>query len=411
MLKLEKKTIVLILLMVLNPISGIGIDMNAPSLPFIVAGLHTHISLAQLTMSIYVLGFGLGQIAIGNLSDSFGRRHILLLGLLGFIISSVFAANSPSISFLLIMRFLQGIFVAAPGNLSKTIATDYYTKEEMTKVSSWILGAWGLGPIIAPAIGAYLQHHFNWQAIFYCLGAYGLFAFLLTAFFMPETNKHKTAFNIHRIKEKHREVFSSKIFIASAFSMAIGYSLIVVFNTVAPFLIQNLLHYSVIFYGHLALGLGFAFCLGSFSNLIFVKYFSERLILLSAIILMCLFAFLMFLVALFNFINLLVIIVPIFIIFYAMGYAYPYYMGKCISLFPKIAGAASSTSGCIVMIGTATVAAISSIFKTHSQLPLAMIYLALVVLLAWIYLSTLKYSFSGSSCSTFDKASVDKPQG
>ena len=91
--------------MILNPISGIGIDINAPSLPYIVSGLHTNITLVQLILSIYVLGFGLGQIIIGNLSDSVGRKPVLIVGLFGVIITSILAGLSVNIYFMLFMRF------------------------------------------------------------------------------------------------------------------------------------------------------------------------------------------------------------------------------------------------------------------------------------------------------------------
>ncbi|MCP4177098.1 MAG: multidrug effflux MFS transporter [bacterium] len=377
--------IVLIILMFLNPISGIGIDINAPSLPYIVSGLHTNIALVQLILSIYVLGFGLGQIIVGNLSDSIGRKPVLIGGLIGVIITSVLAGLSVNIYFMLFMRFLQGITVSAPGNLSKSITTDYYTKEEITKVSTYITFAWGLGPIIAPAIGAYLQYHFDWRVSFYFFSAYCVVALILVLICLPETNKHKRSITINKVVNKHLHILSSKVFIGSALSMTIGYSIIIIFNTIGPFLIQDLLKYSVTFYGHIALLIGIAFTAGTFSNLIYIRYFTEHKILISGIIILIISSGIMLLFASSTYINIFIVLIPTLFIVYSIGCIYPHYMGKCISLFPKMAGAASSTSGCIIMVGTALIATVASLMKTNSLLPLAAIYFSLSLILCLLY--------------------------
>ena len=235
----DKKTIVLLVLVLLNPVSGVGIDIYAPSLPYIVSSLHTTSFLVQLTMSVYVAGLGIGQVIIGNLSDSMGRKPVLLLGLFLFFIASILIVFSTNILFMLIMRFIQGLSVAAPGNLSKTIATDFYTKKEMTKVSTFIILAWGLGAIVAPAVGGYLQYHFYWQLSFYCLAGYGLLALLVVLFLLPETNRHKHKLKLSNIAQNYKKIFSTNLFLISALSLAFGYSFIVLFNTGGPFIIQR----------------------------------------------------------------------------------------------------------------------------------------------------------------------------
>jgi MFS transporter, DHA1 family, multidrug resistance protein len=381
-----RKGTVLIVLMLLNPISGVGIDISAPSLPSIASGLSASITQVQLILSIYVLGFGVGQIIVGNLSDSIGRKPVLVAGLLGTVITGILAGLSINVYCMLFMRFLQGLSVSAPGNLSKSIATDFFTKEEMVKVSSCIVLAWGLGPILAPLVGAYLQYYFGWRASFYFLSAYSAFVLILVLLIFRETNCDKKSISIKKIINRHLDIFSSKVFVGSALSMAIGYSVIIEFNTIAPFIVQGLLKYSVIFYGRLAFFLGIAFTAGTFSNLIFIRMFSERKILLSAIVVSIITAGIMFFFAIFNYLNIFIIFIPALIITYFIGCIYPHYMGKCISLFPKMAGAASATSGCTVMVSTALIATCSSLLPVNSQLPLAVIYFILSLLLGGVYL-------------------------
>ena len=105
------------------------------------------------------------------------------------------------------------------------------------------------------------------------MSVYSVFALILVLVCLPETNRNKRPITIKKVMNRHLHILSSKVFVGSALSMAIGYSIIVVFNTIGPFLIQDLLQYSVIFYGYLALFLGIAFTAGTFSNLFFYRQF------------------------------------------------------------------------------------------------------------------------------------------
>lgn len=373
------KSIILFLILLFIPLSGIGIDVYVPSLPAIKLALHAHHTLAKMTVSVYLLGFALGQIFVGPLSDSFGRRKVILIGMFCFALFSLLAAFSKSVNYLIVMRFLQGLAVTTPVIIAKAVATDCYTTEELKKVSTYLVLAWSIGPIIAPVIGGFLQTYIDWQANFYFLFIYSALLFFIALKLLPETNQNIALFSYTTIKNNYFEVLSSSCFVGSVICLAIGYSFIVVFNVISPFLIQNVLGYSALAYGHIALFMGFGCFLGSIFNRFIIKKASQNIIIISGILIILLSSLLLIILAYKFKPNLLCAILPIFLIFLCIGFVYPNCSAKCLTMFPKMAGISSAVMGVLTILGTAIMASIASIVSSGTAISLAWIYIILSI--------------------------------
>jgi DHA1 family bicyclomycin/chloramphenicol resistance-like MFS transporter len=190
--KLQRNlTLRLFILLAMVPLTGATIDIYVPSLPAITAHFGVPAQLVQWTIPSYLIGYSLAQLFCGALSDAWGRRALLIIGIVLYTGASFLAASASSIGMLILMRFVQGLGVAAPGVLARAIASDSFDSERLPHITNYITLAWALGPIVAPLIGGYLQHVFGWKAIFYFLTAYGCIVLLLIYVLLPETNSYR----------------------------------------------------------------------------------------------------------------------------------------------------------------------------------------------------------------------------
>jgi MFS transporter, DHA1 family, multidrug resistance protein len=178
------------LAVILGSITTIGplsIDMYLPALPTLVADFGTTAALVQLSLTFFLLGLASGQLVAGPLSDVYGRRRPLLIGMFIYAVSSVLCAFSPSIGLLIGLRFIQGLAGSVGVVVSRAAVRDLYSGSELTKFFSLLMIVNGLGPILAPVIGGQLLRVTTWQGIFLVLFAAGIIFCLTILLRLPET--------------------------------------------------------------------------------------------------------------------------------------------------------------------------------------------------------------------------------
>jgi DHA1 family bicyclomycin/chloramphenicol resistance-like MFS transporter len=172
-------------IMALNPLA---MDMMLPALPNIGASFRiSDGNSLQAVLSTYLIGFGGGQFVIGPLSDRFGRRPVLLAGMVLYGIASLLALCAPSFEGLLLARGLQGLGTAATRVIATSIVRDCYSGRRMASVMSLVMMIFVAVPIIAPSFGQAVMAWTQWRGIFVILTIYGLLALLWSALRLPET--------------------------------------------------------------------------------------------------------------------------------------------------------------------------------------------------------------------------------
>lgn len=172
-------------IMALNPLA---MDIMLPSLPDIGAAFRiADANRLQTVLSTFLLGFGLGQFIIGPLSDRFGRRPVLLLGMAVYCAASVLAILAPSFETLLLARALQGLGTSATRVIATSVVRDCYAGRRMASVMSLVMMVFIAVPVVAPAIGQTIMLLAQWRGIFIVLMAYGFAALIWCALRLPET--------------------------------------------------------------------------------------------------------------------------------------------------------------------------------------------------------------------------------
>ncbi len=382
----EKRTRLIIwILLGLMPIAGMAVDLIAPSLPAMVTDLHSSAETIKGIISIYLLGYALGNFVTGFLTDAWGRKKLIRTTLLSFAIVSLLPLLLSNIQVVLLTRFLQGITLGATAVLARAIFSDILMPEKLVRMGILIGAMWGLGPVIGPLIGGYLQVYFGWKAGFCFFTAVSFILFIAIYCLVPETHFNRHALNFSTIKHNLSETIKHPLFMAMALLMGMAYSLIITFNTSGPFLIQTVLHYSPVFFGHVALYLGLVFLSAPFICRYLLNYYKvERL--LSIVIPACLFVALVGLASGYIFTHSIVLITVISaLMFFACGFIFPMSMGKGLSLFRHIAGAASAMMFLINILITSLTAFLLSFVHVQSVIPLLWVYVLLLLVSLLVY--------------------------
>ena len=184
---ISKKKLILILglLSMLMPLS---IDMYLPSMPTIAQDFNVADATVQLTISCYLLGFSFGQLLFGPITDSYGRRYVLIAGLIIFIVAALICGIASNINQLITARFFHGIAAAATSIVINALMKDIYRdRDEFSKMMSFVMLISNVAPLLAPIIGGFILYWFNWQANFYTISLTALIGLALVIIFIPET--------------------------------------------------------------------------------------------------------------------------------------------------------------------------------------------------------------------------------
>jgi len=178
------------LALILGAIATIGplsIDMYLPALPALSTYFGTTAALVQLSLTFFLLGLALGQLVAGPLSDAYGRRRPLLIGMMIYALSSLLCAFAPSVGVLIALRLIQGLAGSVGVVISRAAVRDMYTGSELTRFFSLLMIVNGLGPILAPVFGGQLLRVTTWQGVFVVLFVAGLLFFATILLRLPET--------------------------------------------------------------------------------------------------------------------------------------------------------------------------------------------------------------------------------
>lgn len=177
----------IVMLGLLSALPPLAIDLGLPAIPALQAGFHTSIGEATRTLTVFLLGFSVGPILFGPLSDRYGRKPVLIFGLGLFSLAAVACAFADQIATLLLLRLVQGIAAGAAAALPAAIVRDVFSGQAALSRQSYVALVNSVAPLVAPLLGAALLGFGSWRLIYACLGAIGFLLLLLGLFGYQES--------------------------------------------------------------------------------------------------------------------------------------------------------------------------------------------------------------------------------
>ena len=235
----------LLMAMVLGSFAAIGplsIDMYLPSLPALAEDLQSSTSVAQLSLTAFLLGIALGQLLLGPLSDQKGRRLPLILSLIVYCLSSILCASAPSIEVLVLLRFMQGLSGAGGMVISRAIVRDLYTGVELTKFFSLLMLINGAAPILAPVMGGQLLHFTSWRGVFIVLGILSIVMITAAFFCIPETlsSENRSSGGAKQTLRTFKGLFRDRVFMGYVLTQGFVNASMFSYISGSPFVIQKI---------------------------------------------------------------------------------------------------------------------------------------------------------------------------
>jgi len=373
---------------ILIPLSGLVTDIYIPSFPEMQTVFHTNAAGIQLTLSCFLISYGLTMLVAGSFVDSYGRYQIVLSALLLFAVSNFLIASIPNLWFMYAMRIFQGILTAFIVVGKRAFLVDIYTGDKLKHYMGLLSVVWALGPITAPFVGGYLQSYWGWASNFYFLGIYALLSFLLEWRFCGEAALRFSPFHISSIKKAYVKILGTTDFSLGLFVLGASYSMVLMFGMTAPFIIEEHFHFSSIVTGYCALISG----LGIFTGGMLAKSLTAKPLLIKLQLANSaegLLAVAMFLSAGF-FSNIYVLMLFVFSIHVCSGFMYNVYFTYCLIRFPENAGLSSGlTSGGSYLVTSLLSFGVVRAFHVNNQATLAAGYFTFAAFI-FLLLSVLK---------------------
>jgi MFS transporter, DHA1 family, multidrug resistance protein len=251
-----------LILVAISAVGPLALNIFVPSMPGLQSEFGVSYGVVQLTLTLYIIGMAVCQLAYGPLSDRFGRRPVLLAGMALFVAASVLAAFATSIAMLIAARLLQAIGGASGLVLSRAIVRDLYDRDRSASVLGYITMAFVVAPMLAPTVGGLLDQVAGWRSIFVLLALLGAVALAATWHKLPETNRNLApSIRLAGLASGYMSLLRMPSFLAYGFTLGFSSAVFFAFVAGAPYVMVVVLGFQPLDYGlwFMIVSLGYMF--------------------------------------------------------------------------------------------------------------------------------------------------------
>ncbi|MBJ7463526.1 MAG: multidrug effflux MFS transporter [Mycolicibacterium sp.] len=376
---------VLGLMIALGPLT---IDMYLPALPRIAEDLSVSSSVVQLTLTGTLAGLAFGQLIIGPLSDSLGRRVPLMAGIALHMVASLVCLFAPNIEVLGAGRVLQGFGAAAAAVVAVAVVGDLYVDSAAATVMSRLILVLGVAPVIAPSLGAVVLLKASWHWIFAVLVVLAGLLFLLAALALPETlpTSHRRPLHVRSIVATYGELLRDFRFVTLVLVAALSMAGLFGYIAAAPFVLQgdyglNQQSFALVFAAGAIILIG-----ATQSNVVLLRRFAPQAIMLVALIISVIAAIVFVVLAVTGVAGLAGFLGPVLVILGGMGLVLPNAPAVALSRHHDAAGTAAALLGAAQFgLGAVTAPVVGMLGNNEFALALVMLVGSAIALAAMVF--------------------------
>lgn len=246
----QKSNSILFIFVFLGMLTAFGpfvTDMYLPSLPSMTKYFNTSVSMVQMGLTFSMLGLALGQLVFGPLSDAYGRRRILLIAMLLFIVSTLFCIFAPNIEIFVGLRFVQGIAASGGIVIARSVATDKFKRQNLAKALAVVGAINGIAPIAAPVLGGIVLKFVGWQGVFTILLLLGCVLLACCVHFQESLSRQRRSlFNLRALLLSFKTVLLNKCYLYYTLELAFALAILFAYIASSPFVIQQHYHLSAL---------------------------------------------------------------------------------------------------------------------------------------------------------------------
>jgi len=366
---------------------AVSTDLYLPAIPQLIESLGANISQGQLTLSFFLLGFAAGQLFYGSISDRYGRKPVLYLGLAIYVIATLGCAVAQDINTLIAARFIQGLGGACGPVLARAIVSDSYSRRDAARVMAAIAGAMALVPAIAPVFGSWLLYVFTWRAHFVLLLILGLIT-IVAVTRLQESCKtiSDSPLKLSHIFSQFSLCLGNRNFVGYALCGGATYAAMFCYISTTSFIMIELLGVEPEYFGYTFMSVVFGYITGAvISSRLVNRWGAIKVLTLGQSVGLSA-AGLLLVLALFDVYRLMPVLFTFFLVFMSGGLCLSIGQMGAISELPKDAGKASSVFGFLQITFAALLGLLVGFFYNNTLVPTAIGVTVAVLLSATGYL-------------------------
>lgn len=372
----QKPWMLTFLLAALTGLTALSIDMSLPAMPQLQETFQAGVSAVQLTLSIFLTGYALGQVVCGPLSDRWGRRPVLLAGLALFTLAGLVCAGSTSLAMLVAARFVQGVGASVGPVVARAVVRDRFDSRRAAGVLSQMTQVMIVAPLLAPTLGGYLLVSVGWPGIFAVLGASGALLSLICWRFLPETTRPKEVAGVDaerpNVRAGLREVFKHRASLRHALTTCFAYAGMFAYVGSSPFVLMDGFGVKEENFGYFFALTALALLVSATVNRTLLKRHADSLVLLRRGVLFIFAAGLLLALATwFEVGGLAGVLVPMMAYMFGQGLLMPNATAAAMAPHGSSAGIISSVMGALQTAGGALAGYLVGAFYDHTPLSLA----------------------------------------
>ncbi len=253
----------LLLLVAMTGVAPIALYIFVPALPVIVSTFGSDIGIAQMTVSLFMVGLAVSQLVMGPLSDRFGRKPVLLVGLSLMVIASVGCIVAQTLPQLIVERFLQALGGATGMVISRAIIRDLYPRDRVGAMISIVIAVMMIAQMLSPLMGGLIETAFGWRTIFYVVTAGAVLTTVAVAVALPETRRVNERSAGGGFRADVKGLLRSRAFIGYVLCQVLASSIIFTFAGGGPYVVVTQMGRSSAEYGAWFATSGLAYLTGN----------------------------------------------------------------------------------------------------------------------------------------------------